>query len=77
VIDDLGRARPVAGGTAPQAAAVPVTETDPGADHHESTQPASRSVTRSPRVNPEQWSAARLRKQRTNIGGIVSRERCP
>jgi hypothetical protein len=35
VIDDLGRARPVAGGTAPQAAAVPVTETDPGADHHD------------------------------------------
>jgi hypothetical protein len=30
---ELGRARPVAGVTAPEAAAVPVT--DPGADHHD------------------------------------------
>ena len=30
-----------------------------------------------PRVNPKQWSAARFRRHRTNIGGTVERERCP
>ena len=75
---ELGRARPVAGVTAAEAAAaVPVTNRPRGPTTTTFTQPALRLMTRSPRVNPEQWSAARLRKHRTDIGGIVSRERCP